>query len=71
MLKAGGCAKWNPPPAAPDWCVREGFAEGAGEPADPAPKVNTPDALLFVAPNVLAPPNGKPPPSKGVSNLNI
>lgn len=52
----GGCAKLNPPPGAPDWGVMEALAEGAGDAADPAPKVNTPEAL-FVAPNALAPPN--------------
>lgn len=56
ILNAGGCAKLNPTPAAPDWGVMEGLAEGAGDAAAPAPKVNTPE-VLFVAPNPLAPPN--------------
>lgn len=56
MLNAGGCAKLNPPPAAPDCGAMEGLAAGAGDAAAPAPKVNTPD-VLFVAPNALAPPN--------------
>lgn len=56
ILKVGGCVKLNPPPGAPDWGAMEGLAGGAGEAADPAPKVNTPEAL-FVAPNALAPPN--------------
>lgn len=56
ILNTGGCAKLNPPPGAPDW-----LAGGAGEAADPAPKVNTPEEL-FVAPNAPAPPNWKPPP---------
>lgn len=48
--------KLNPPPGTPDWDAMEGLAEGAGEAADPVPKVNTPE-VLFVAPNPLAPPN--------------
>lgn len=56
ILNAGGCAKLNPPPDAPDCGVMEGLAEGAGDAAPPAPKVNTPEAL-FVAPKALAPPN--------------
>lgn len=51
-----GCAKLNAPPGAPGWGAMEGLAAGAGDAADPAPKVNTPEAL-FVAPNALAPPN--------------
>lgn len=46
----------NPLPGAPDWGAMEGLAAGAGEPAAPAPKVNTPEEL-FVAPKALAPPN--------------
>lgn len=46
----------NPPPVAPDWGVMEGLAEGAGDAAAPAPKVNKTE-VLFVAPNALAPPN--------------
>lgn len=56
MLNVGGCVKLNPPPGAPGWGAMEGLAGGAGEAADPAPKVNTPEAL-FVAPNAPAPPN--------------
>lgn len=56
ILNAGGCAKLNPPPGVPDWGAMEGLAEGAGDAAAPAPKVNTPE-VLFVAPNALAPPN--------------
>lgn len=56
ILNTGGCAKLNPPPGAPDW-----LAGGAGEAADPAPKVNTPEEL-FEAPNAPAPANWKPPP---------
>lgn len=56
ILNAGGAAKLNPPPGAPDWGAIEGLAAGAGEAADPAPNVNTPEVLL-VAPNALAPPN--------------
>lgn len=47
----------NPPPLVPDWGVMEGLAERAGDDAAPAPNVNTPVLLLFVAPNALAPPN--------------
>lgn len=56
MLNEGGCEKLNPPPGPPGWGVMEGLAGGAGEAADPAPKVNTPEVLL-VAPNAPAPPN--------------
>lgn len=56
ILNVGGCEKLNPPPGVPDWGAIEGLAGGAGEAADPAPKVKTPEAL-FVAPNPLAPPN--------------
>lgn len=55
-MKLGDCVKLNPPPGAPGWGAIEGFAEGAGAAADPAPKVNTPE-VLFVPPNALAPPN--------------
>lgn len=57
MLNAAGCAKLNPPPGVPGWGAMEGLAGGAGEAADPAPKVNTPPEALFVAPNALAAPN--------------
>lgn len=57
ILNAGGCEKLNPPPGGPDGGAMEGLAGGAGEAADPAPKVNTPPEVLFVAPNALAPPN--------------
>ena len=60
MLNAWGWElKLNPGAAA--WGAMEGLAEGgAGEAAEPTPKVNTPE-VLFVAPNALAPPNWKPP----------
>lgn len=57
ILNAGGCEKLNPPPGGPGWGAMEGLAGGAGEAADPAPKVNTPPEVLFVAPNAPAPPN--------------
>lgn len=56
MLNDGGCAKLNPPPGVPGWGAMGGLAEGAGEAAEPTPKVNTPE-VLFVTPNALAPPN--------------
>lgn len=55
ILNAGG--KLNPLPGVPDWGAMEALAGGAGEVVDPAPKVNTPPEVLFVAPNALAPPN--------------
>lgn len=56
ILNVGGCEKLNAPPGAPAWGAMEGLAGGAGDAADPAPKVNTPE-LLFEGPNPLAPPN--------------
>ena len=62
MLKAGGCAKVNPPPVAVGWGTREGVEGGAGDPPGPPPKANTP-ALLLAEPKALAPPNWNPPPA--------
>lgn len=56
ILKAGGWLKENPLPGAADWGAMEGLVGGAGEPVDPAPKVNTP-GVLFVAVKPLLPPN--------------
>lgn len=61
ILKAGDCAKLNPPPGAGGWGVMDGAVGGAGLPPGAPPNANTP-ALLLAEPKALAPPNWNPPP---------